>query len=71
MKRNMGNADRTIRFLIAVLLGVLYYNGTISGTLGIVLVILAVVFFITSFAGFCPLYSPFGISTCKPKNKVE
>ena len=67
----MGNADRTIRFLIAVLLGVLYYNGTISGTLGIVLVILAVVFFITSFAGFCPLYSPFGISTCKPKNEVE
>ncbi|MGB3151304.1 MAG: DUF2892 domain-containing protein [Maribacter sp.] len=69
MKRNMGNADRTIRFLLAVLLGVLYYTGTISGTLGIVLVILAVVFFLTSFAGFCPLYAPFGIRTCKPKNE--
>ena len=28
----------------------------------------AVVFFLTSFAGFCPLYAPFGIRTCKPKD---
>ncbi|WP_339337828.1 MULTISPECIES: YgaP family membrane protein [unclassified Croceitalea] len=69
MKRNMGNADRTIRFLVAILFGVLYYNGTISGTWGIVLVVVAVVFALTSFAGFCPLYAPFGIKTCSTKRK--
>ena len=68
MKKNMGSLDRTLRFLAAAAVIALYYNGTISGTWGIVLVILAVVFFLTSFVGFCPLYAPFGISTC-PKKK--
>lgn len=65
----MGNLDRTLRFLIAAALIALYYNGTISGILGIVLVVLAIVFFLTSFMGFCPLYFPFGIKTCKTKKE--
>lgn len=69
MKKNMGNADKTIRILIAVIIGVLYYTGTISGTLGIVLLVLAGVFVLTSFISFCPLYAPFGISTCPMKKK--
>ncbi|MEQ8218723.1 MAG: DUF2892 domain-containing protein [Arenibacter sp.] len=69
MKRNMGNLDRTVRFVIAAALIALYYNGTISGVLGIVLVVLAIVFFLTSFMGFCPLYLPFGIRTCKTKKE--
>lgn len=67
MKKNMGNLDRILRFVIAAALIALYYNGTISGVLGIVLVVLAIVFFLTSFMGFCPLYLPFGIKTCKAK----
>ena len=68
MKKNMGSADKIIRVLIAVVLGILYYMGVISGTLGIVLLIVAGIFVITSFVSFCPLYAPFGISTdCKKK----
>ncbi|WP_083760691.1 YgaP family membrane protein [Robiginitalea biformata] len=65
MKKNMGSVDRVIRLLIAAVIGVLYYTGTVSGTLGIVLLILAGVFILTSFISFCPLYAPFGLSTCK------
>ena len=64
MKKNMGSADRIIRFIIAALIGVLYYTGTIGGTWGIVLLVLAAVFVLTSFISFCPLYVPFGIRTC-------
>ncbi|MBU2906248.1 DUF2892 domain-containing protein [Arenibacter algicola] len=69
MKKNMGNLDRTLRFVVAAALIALYYNGTISGVLGIVLVVLAIIFFLTSFIGFCPLYLPFGIRTCKTKKE--
>ena len=68
MKRNMGNADRIIRIIIAIIVGALYFSGTITGTLGIILVVLAVVFVLTSLFSFCPLYAPFGISTCKLKS---
>jgi hypothetical protein len=68
MKKNMGNTDRVIRLIIAAVIGVLYYTGTISGTLGIVLLVLAGVFVLTSFVSFCPLYAPFGISTCSTKD---
>lgn len=63
----MGSADRIIRVIIAVILGYLYITGAISGTLGIILLILSVVFVLTSLIGFCPLYSPFGIRTCSLK----
>jgi hypothetical protein len=65
MKANMGSMDKTVRIVIAVIIAALYFTGTISGTLGIVLLVLAAVFLLTSFISFCPLYAPFGISTCK------
>jgi hypothetical protein len=65
MKKNMGNTDRALRVLIAVVFAVLYFTGIIAGTLGLVLMILAVVFVLTSLVSFCPLYAPFGINTCK------
>ena len=67
MKKNMGTGDRVIRFVIAALIAVLYFNGTVSGTLGIVLLVLAGVFVLTSLISFCPLYAPFGINTCTLK----
>ena len=68
MKKNMGTADRVTRILIAIVIAALYYTETISGTVGLVLLILAGVFVLTSFVSFCPLYAPFGISTCKKKD---
>ncbi len=61
----MGNADRIIRIIIAAAIGLLYWKGIIPGTLGIVLSILAVVFLLTSLISFCPLYTIFGLKTCK------
>lgn len=69
MKKNMGTSDRIIRLLIAAAVAILYFTGTITGTLGIVLLVVAAVFVLTSFVSFCPLYAPFGISTCAVKEK--
>lgn len=63
MKANMGTIDRIIRTALAVLVGVLWYSGQISGTVAIVLGIIAIVFLLTSVVSFCPLYAPFRIST--------
>lgn len=63
----MGSADRIIRAVLAVAVGLLWYNGIIEGTLAYVLMALAVIFLITSFISFCPLYALFGISTCKKR----
>lgn len=67
MKKNMGTTDRIIRTLIAAIVAVLYFTGIISGTLGIVLLVLAGIFLFTSLVSFCPLYAPFGLSSCKTK----
>lgn len=69
MKKNMGAADKAIRLLTAIAIAVLYFTNLISGTLAIILGILAVVFVLTSFMSFCPLYLPFGINTLKKKMK--
>ncbi|MBK7946918.1 MAG: DUF2892 domain-containing protein [Flavobacteriales bacterium] len=65
MKPNMGSTDRILRIIIAAVIAILYFTGTIEGTLGLVLLILAGVFVLTSLISFCPLYAPFGIRTCK------
>lgn len=67
MKKNMGNTDRIIRVIAAIVFAVLYFTGTVTGTFGIILVVLGAVFLATSFISFCPLYTLFGLSTCKKK----
>jgi hypothetical protein len=65
MKKNMGTIDRVLRTILAVVVAVLYFAGSITGTAAVILGILAVIFLLTSITGFCPLYVPFGISTMK------
>lgn len=67
MTKNMGNADREVRTLIAAAVAVLFFTNVIGGTLGIVLMALAAVFLLTSLVSFCPLYTLFGLSTCPAK----
>lgn len=69
MKKNMGTIDRIIRILFAVVVGILYFNDTISGLTAIILGIFSVVFLATSFIGFCPLYRIFNISTGTAQSK--
>lgn len=69
MKKNMGGTDRLLRLIIAAVVVALYFFGVIEGTLGFVLLILSAIFVLTSFVSFCPLYTPFGINTCKTKQE--
>lgn len=69
MKKNMGGADRIMRTIVAIVVAALYFTGTVSGTLGIILMVLAAIFLLTSFISFCPLYMPFGIKTCRTEEK--
>ncbi|MGE5813776.1 MAG: DUF2892 domain-containing protein [Acidobacteriota bacterium] len=72
MKQNMGTTDRVIRALVALGIVLLYLAGSLSGVTAIVLGIVAVAFFVTSFSGWCPGYVPFKISTRKkPSESVH
>lgn len=63
MTKNMGTVDRSIRTLLALTVGVLWYTGKIGGTLAIVLGVFAVIFLVTSLFSWCPLYTPLRLST--------
>jgi hypothetical protein len=65
----MGSLDKIIRIALAAVVAILYFTNVISGVLGIVLLVLAGVFVLTSLVSFCPLYAPFGIATCAVKEK--
>ena len=65
MKRNMSNIDRIVRVVLAAVFAYLYFGGIVTGSLGIVLVVLGTVFLLTAVIAFCPLYVPFKISTYK------
>jgi Na+(H+)/acetate symporter ActP len=65
MNKNMGSLDRVIRTILAVLVAILYFTDQISGTAAIILGLFAVIFLLTSFVSFCPLYAPFKFSTIK------
>jgi hypothetical protein len=69
MKKNMGNIDRIVRILIAVVAAYLFLGGVVTGTVGIILMLIAAIFLLTSLVSFCPLYTVLGISTC-PAKKV-
>lgn len=64
MKKNMSSADSIIRLIVAAIIGILFYTNVVSGTLGIILLVLAGVFVITAIFRFCPLYTLVGLSTC-------
>ena len=69
MKKNMGTSDKAVRIIIAVAIAVLYYTNVISGTLAIILMAVGIIFLLTSLLNFCPLYTVFGINTCKTPKK--
>lgn len=64
----MSNVDRIVRILIVAVLAALYFTGTVTGTIGIILLVAAGIFTLTSLVSFCPIYAIFGISTCKVKS---
>jgi len=69
MKKNMGNTDRIIRIVAAIVVGILSYTGILQGTLAYVLWGLSGIFVLTSFISFCPLYALVGLNTCPVKKQ--
>ncbi len=67
MKKNIGSADKVIRYLLAALILILAFTKVITGTLAIVLIVLAVVLVLTSLINFCPIWALLGIKTNKAK----
>jgi len=68
MKKNMGNLDRGIRIVVAIVLAVLYFMDKIEGTLGYVALAVSAIFALTSLISFCPIYAIFGIKSCPNKD---
>ena len=71
MKKNMGLADRILRIVAAAIFSALYFTQAVTGTVGIILLVLGGVFLVTAFIGFCPLYTLFGFNTCKFDKEAE
>lgn len=69
MKKNMGGVDKIVRLVVALLMILAYFQELVQGTLGIILLLIAFIFIVTSLISFCPLYAIFGISSCPPKKK--
>ena len=67
MKKNMGSIDRIVRVLLAIIISILFFTNVVSGTLGVVLLVIGGVFIATSFINSCPLYSILGINSCPVK----
>jgi hypothetical protein len=65
MKKNIGTIDRIIRIVVAAIFAILYFTGIITGIWGIILVVSAGVFLLTSFVSWCPIYFSLGIRTNK------
>lgn len=64
MAKNMGSLDRTLRIIVALVLGFLLFTGQLAGTWAVVAGVVAAIFLITSLVGFCPLYRLVGMDTC-------
>ncbi|RED47263.1 hypothetical protein DFQ10_1011048 [Winogradskyella eximia] len=67
MKKNMGTLDKSVRIAVAIIIALLYYFNILEGTLAYILMAVSIIFLITSFINFCPLYTLFGWNTCKRK----
>ncbi|MFN3951782.1 MAG: DUF2892 domain-containing protein [Thermaurantimonas sp.] len=67
MKSNIGKTDKGIRLTLAAPLIVLYFTNILSGTLGVIGLVVAGMLTLTSLINFCPAYTLFGINTCKFK----
>ncbi|MDD3078226.1 MAG: DUF2892 domain-containing protein [Paludibacter sp.] len=69
MKANIGSTDKLVRLGLAIVLIVLFYKEVITGTLGIIGLVVALLLTVTSLISFCPLYPLFKINTAKKKEK--
>ena len=61
----MGSLDKLIRTTVALIIAILYFTNVITGTLAIVLAVIAIILLLTSLTNICPIYMFLGSSTRK------
>ncbi len=64
MKANIRPVDRILRLVAGIVLAVLYFTGTLSGTAGVAALVVGIVLVLTALLKFCPLYRLFGACSC-------
>jgi hypothetical protein len=69
MKANVGNTDKLIRIVLAIVFGTLFFTNTVTGIFGMALLIFGIIFIATSLISFCPIYPLLGINTFPKKTK--
>ena len=68
MKKNVGNIDKIVRIIIAVVAAYFAYNGGFEAAwMSYALYAVAGIMLLTTLMGSCPIYSVLGQSTCKIK----
>jgi len=67
MKTNMARWDRILRIIIGLALILI---GLPKGGLWWIGVVIGVIFVVTSFIGYCPLYSVIGVSTKREETNL-
>ncbi len=65
MKGNESSLDRVIRVVLGIVLFALNLGGVVTGSWGIVLLVVGAILFVTGLIGFCPLYALLRIRTRK------
>lgn len=68
MKKNLGFADGIMRLATAAMLVILVFTQILSGTLGILAIVVSVIFVVTSVFGYCPIYTLLNLNTYAPKS---
>ncbi len=65
MKKNIGSVEKMIRIVIAIVVLAAKFLIPLSGTVGIVAIVVGAIALLTGLINFCPLWSVFGINTNK------
>lgn len=65
MKANINGTDKITRIVLAMILAASYFTDVVTGTAGIVVLIVGGVLLLTAFMNFCPIYHFLGLSTKK------
>ncbi|MBU2526889.1 MAG: DUF2892 domain-containing protein [Bacteroidetes bacterium] len=67
MRKNLGNRDKAMRILLAIIAVTLFFTGMLQGIWAYMALAAGGVLLLTALINFCPLYAIFGIKTCKAR----
>jgi hypothetical protein len=63
MTANLGTGDKAVRLTTAIILAVLYFNGSLSRVWGAIALVVGAALLVTALMSYSPLYAVFGLSS--------